>query len=592
VIDDYRQADYYGLFAFVQRTSLFKDAKSKTSLLAEKADGEADYKSVFTQEEGKGVRPRLPKGAMLAVEPVFAKGQEYVAPPAKDVRGIPKFSRRAELAARLAGSIEFRRNLANRLWAQMFGRGLVHPVDFHHEDNPPVHPELLTLLATELQAAKFQPRPILRAIALSRTYQRSIDPPRPEQVTAADLPGLLAAIEADRGRRAAAVESVERASAQAFERHETAIQRFAEATKELQPLEAAVAAAQATADATTARRKTADETLTARRAAAAAVAAAATKNAEAAAALPEDKVLAAAAAIVAERSKESTAAVEAAVKQAAASATEQATAVAAVKAARDAVAAAARKIDAPTAAGLADLEAAALAARAAATDARYAVASADRRLATARALQAFVTQTDPAAREAAWTALLERWTIAGQLAPLRPLSAEQFCLSAVEATGMMPAQLAAAAAAVDKQPPALLKEAAEAKKAAIRAGCIEVQLVQQLEAPLAEFARLYGGQEAGDFQASVNQALYFANAPAVNGWVQPAGGNLAGRVIPQADPSAIADEVYVSVLSRPPSDEERREITDLLAARSVDKAKAVGEIIWGLLSSNEFRFNH
>ena len=598
LIDDYRQADYYGLFAFVQRTSLFKDAKNKTSLLAEKADGEVDYTSVFTQEEGKGVRPRLPKGAALATEPVFAKGQEYVTPPAKDVRGIPKFSRRAALADRLAGSIEFRRNLANRLWAQMFGRGLVHPVDFHHEDNPPVHPELLTLLAAELQAAKFQPQPILRAIALSRTYQRSIEPPRPDQVTPAELPGLIAAIEADRSRRAAAVESAERASAQASERHATAVRRWAEATKELQPLEAAVTAAQAASDAATARRKTADEAVTARQAAAAAVAAAATKNAEAVAALPEDKVLAAAAAIVAERSKESAAAVEAAVKQAAACAVEQATAAAAAKAAQDAVAAAMKKLEVPTAAGLADLEAAALAARAAAADARFAVASADRRLATARALQAYATQADPAAREAAWTALLERWTIAGQLAPLRPLSAEQFCLSAVEATGMMPTQLAAAAAAVDKQPPASLKKVAEAaeatpaKKAAIRAGCIEVQLVQQLESPLAEFGRLYGGQEMGDFQASVNQALFFANAPAVNGWVQPAGGNLAGRVISQADPAAVADEVYVSVLSRSPTDEEKRELTDLLKARSADKPQAVCEIIWGLLSSNEFRFNH
>jgi hypothetical protein len=41
LIDDYYQADYFGLFAFVQRTSLFTDAKKKQTLLAEKADGEA-----------------------------------------------------------------------------------------------------------------------------------------------------------------------------------------------------------------------------------------------------------------------------------------------------------------------------------------------------------------------------------------------------------------------------------------------------------------------------------------------------------------------------------------------------------------------
>lgn len=592
VIDDYRQADYHGLLAFVQRTTVFKDAKSKLSFLAEKADGEVNYTSVFTREEGKGVRPRLPKGVTLAAEPAFAKGQEYVTPPAKDVRGIPRFSRRAVLAERLAGSIEFRRNLANRLWAQMFGRGLVHPIDFHHEDNPPVHPQLLTLLATELKAAGFQPRSILRAIAVSRTYQRSIEPPRPEQVKPAEVTGLIAGLEADRGRRQTDVETAKQATEQAVTRHAAALARQTAAATELTPLEAAVTAAQAASDAATARKKAADEAVTARRTAAAAVAVAATKNAEAVAALPDDKVLAAAAAIVAERSKESAAAVEAAVKQVAAGGADLAAAELALKTAREALAAATKKLDPPTAAVVAELEAAALEARAAEIDARYAVAAVDRRIATVRALQAFATQTDPAAREAAWAAVLDRWTIAGQVAAVRPLSAEQLCLSAVEATGGMAAQLAAAAAAVDKQPPPQLKDATEATKAAIRAGCVEVQLVQQLETSFAEFSRLYGSQDGGDFQASVNQALFFANAPLVNGLVQPAGGNLAARMAAQADPAAIADEVCVSVLSRPASDAERREIGAVLAARPADKPQAISEIIWGLLSSNEFRFNH
>src|SRR2546421_2842486 len=48
LIDDYYQEDYYGLFAFVNRTSLFTDAKAKLISLTEKADGEASFKSVFT----------------------------------------------------------------------------------------------------------------------------------------------------------------------------------------------------------------------------------------------------------------------------------------------------------------------------------------------------------------------------------------------------------------------------------------------------------------------------------------------------------------------------------------------------------------
>ena len=46
LIDDYYQDDYYGLFAFVHRTGLFTDAKTRLISLTEKADGEASFKSV------------------------------------------------------------------------------------------------------------------------------------------------------------------------------------------------------------------------------------------------------------------------------------------------------------------------------------------------------------------------------------------------------------------------------------------------------------------------------------------------------------------------------------------------------------------
>jgi len=168
LIDDYYQADYYGLYAFVLRSSMFTDAKAKKALIGEKADGEASYKSVFTGDAGDNVSPRLPKGPTVAIEPYFGKGQEYVSAPAKEVRGVPKYSRRGQLANLLRDSAEFRRNLANRLWAHMFGRGIVHPVDFHYSANPPSHPELLTLLADELAKANFDAPAILRQIALTR----------------------------------------------------------------------------------------------------------------------------------------------------------------------------------------------------------------------------------------------------------------------------------------------------------------------------------------------------------------------------------------------------------------------------------------
>jgi len=106
-------------------------------------------------------------------------------------------SRRQHLAeqATSADNEAFCRNLANRLWAHMMGRGLVHPVDLAHAENPPTYPQLLDLLADELVTCGFDLRYMLREIGLTQTYQRSIDLPEPLAVSdayQAELVGLEA----------------------------------------------------------------------------------------------------------------------------------------------------------------------------------------------------------------------------------------------------------------------------------------------------------------------------------------------------------------------------------------------------------------
>src|SRR5204863_2742597 len=141
---------YYGINAFLNRSFVFVDKAKKVSVFAEKAEGEVSYQSVFDTKLTKSTGPRLPDGRMVK-EPKFDKGQEYVVAPAKDVRPVPKFSRRAQLAGAIASAdnAQFKRTGANRLWALVMGRGIVHPVDFDHEENPPSHPELLATLADE-----------------------------------------------------------------------------------------------------------------------------------------------------------------------------------------------------------------------------------------------------------------------------------------------------------------------------------------------------------------------------------------------------------------------------------------------------------
>jgi hypothetical protein len=169
---------------------LIADPKLKLSVLSEKADGEVTYQSVFDPAKvTKSTGPRLPEGPPLK-EPVLEKGKEYLVAPVNNQRAVPRFSRRALLGPTLAraDNVAFKRNIANRLWALMMGRGLGHPLDLDHAANPPSHPELLKLLADDLAARKFDMRGFLRKLALSQTYQRSSEPVGPASRRSAGEP--------------------------------------------------------------------------------------------------------------------------------------------------------------------------------------------------------------------------------------------------------------------------------------------------------------------------------------------------------------------------------------------------------------------
>ncbi len=70
----------------------------------------------------------------------------------------------------------FARNIVNRIWSWLFGRGIIHEADDIRSDNPPVHPELLTYLEKELIRAHYDLRHIYRLILNSSTYQQASVP--------------------------------------------------------------------------------------------------------------------------------------------------------------------------------------------------------------------------------------------------------------------------------------------------------------------------------------------------------------------------------------------------------------------------------
>ncbi|MCH2379120.1 MAG: DUF1549 domain-containing protein [Pedosphaera sp.] len=86
--------------------------------------------------------------------------------------------RRAVLANWLTspGNPYFTRSIANRVWANFFGRGIVEPVDDLRISNPATNEPLLRALATHLAKNKYDLKSLMRLILQSETYRRSSVP--------------------------------------------------------------------------------------------------------------------------------------------------------------------------------------------------------------------------------------------------------------------------------------------------------------------------------------------------------------------------------------------------------------------------------
>ena len=141
------------------------------------------FVSFFTgMKRGNGAEPRErriyfdtavePAKHLVDGRPMPAKVLGSVEPVSGD--GDP----RAELARWLTSPDNdlFSRNLANRIWAQLMGRGIVEPVDDVRVSNPPVNGPLLDALAKRLVEVKFDLRSLVRDICNSRVYQLSSKP--------------------------------------------------------------------------------------------------------------------------------------------------------------------------------------------------------------------------------------------------------------------------------------------------------------------------------------------------------------------------------------------------------------------------------
>ena len=171
-IDDYFQQHYYGLAAFLKRSYLFTDPKSKLVSIGDKIDGDVTYTSVFTGEDGK-TQPRMLMLKELSDPPVDK--EPYETKPDKTNRGVPKYNRRLQLGPSMISdeNSAFRLNVTNRIWAHLMGQGFVEPLDLFHEANTASHPALLQTLADALRDHKYDLKYLYKEIAMSKSYQRS-----------------------------------------------------------------------------------------------------------------------------------------------------------------------------------------------------------------------------------------------------------------------------------------------------------------------------------------------------------------------------------------------------------------------------------
>jgi hypothetical protein len=117
------------------------------------------------------------------------------------------------------------------------------------------------------------------------------------------------------------------------------------------------------------------------------------------------------------------------------------------------------------------------------------------------------------------------------------------------------------------------------------------------DAPRGRFiAKFGGGSRRTDQQASILQALALMNGDWLARQTDPERGEMLRAVVaaPFLDNKGRLESLYLATLSRPPRPEELRRMLAYLerGGPASDRRKALADIFWALLNSNEFLLNH
>jgi Protein of unknown function (DUF1549)/Protein of unknown function (DUF1553) len=180
--EPWKQLDFYGMAAFLSRLDVVNVGKKdelNMYAIGEKSSGDILFTGPASRQtpgkKGDPVKPKFLLGEAL-VEPPLPEGFKEIKFEDKKPPPKPLFSRKDQLADWMTDATKnpyFARAVANRVWAQFMGRGIVHPVDNMSPSNTPSHPELLDELTKQLVEHHFDLKWYIREICLSRTYQLS-----------------------------------------------------------------------------------------------------------------------------------------------------------------------------------------------------------------------------------------------------------------------------------------------------------------------------------------------------------------------------------------------------------------------------------
>jgi hypothetical protein len=91
--------------------------------------------------------------------------------------------------------------------------------------------------------------------------------------------------------------------------------------------------------------------------------------------------------------------------------------------------------------------------------------------------------------------------------------------------------------------------------------------------------------------ASLSQVLHLSNSPEVEDKIAADNGRVAGLVSKDVPPERAVEELYLAAVARRPTAEERKKVADYLAKRP-DRRRGLEDVLWTLLNSQEFVFNH